>query len=98
LLPAEARFLRTCLGLSKADLARDLGEPAEAVAAWESKAHLSVMRLETEMRLRLMAVYLAPVQHYGPERLGAVARQEPRQTEIRIVPSKRGWQPAPATA
>jgi len=90
LAATEIRFLRKCLGLSAADLAKHMGSTPETVSRWEHGA--TSMGVTADRLLRMMVVRQEPVADYSLGTLKDVALRAARQTQLRLRrEADNGW-------
>ncbi len=89
LQPGEIRFLRTYLGYSSADFARDMGVSPETVSRWESDHGPQRMGTAAERLLRLMVLQEKPIASYGLEEMAA--KDAPKRAPLRLQPEAKGW-------
>jgi putative zinc finger/helix-turn-helix YgiT family protein len=83
----EIRFLRTYLGYSGVDFAKEIGVTSVSVSRWENGE--SPMEIPTERLLRLMTMTKEPSREYKLDSLG-VAKPRPLNLRARTK-NRQGW-------
>jgi putative zinc finger/helix-turn-helix YgiT family protein len=86
---AEVRFLRKHLGWSGSDFAKRIGVSPETVSRWENGRE--AIGPQADRLLRLMVVYLAPVESYKIEELETVGSGKITKLNMKLREGKAGW-------
>ena len=90
---SEIRFLRTYLGWTGADFARQMGVTPESVSRWENEREQ--MNPVADRLVRLMVVTKAPVSEYSLDELVGLEDQA-APVRLRVEPKRGGWMAAAA--
>lgn len=89
LVPAEIRFLRSYLGHARDDFANLLMESYDTVCAWETGS--KPLTVETELRIRWMALQHEPVKNYTDKNVASAASLKAAPTAVRLRKHDHSW-------